>query len=115
MDAKGASAGPDDFQTVGTYAAVHDARDSEALAQGRQMSHDQLIAMTGDQRRGPVQWRQVPARQGIELLDELEAASYRTDGDRGGYDDLKRYLRQFPDGALIIATALVDDREHSHG
>lgn len=56
-------------------------------------------------------WRQVSARHGIELLAELEAASYRTEGDAAAYADLKAYLRRFPDGVLIIASAPVDDSE----
>lgn len=98
-----------ELQIAGTYAAVADATDKADLAVGRQRSHDKLIEMAGDRRRGPVEWRQIPARHGIDLLTELEAKSYRTEGDVAGYEDLKAYLRQHPRGALIIATAPVDD------
>lgn len=96
-------------QTVGTYAAVFDASDRDAIAEGRQKSHDMLIQVVGDHRRGPVSWRQVPAAYGIALLTELELASYRTEGDVAGYLEMKGYLRAHPRGALIIATAPVDD------
>lgn len=97
----------EEILTAAQFAAVRDGTDKEAIAEARRKTHDLLIEMLGERRRGGVQWRQVPAGHALNLLDDLERAAVRNEGQaaEGGYDDLRRHLkRSMIKGVLIIAT-----------
>lgn len=69
--------------------------DPANIDEAKQATHDALIDDLGDRRLGPVFWRILPARQGIDHLRSLNWPD----------TEIFRYLAKNPGGRLIIAGA----------
>lgn len=73
-------------------------QDEADLDTVRQATHDQLLADLGDTRRSGVTWHHYDAAAGLEVLDDVGITGPKA-------DDLRAYLRDNPDGVLVIASA----------
>jgi hypothetical protein len=78
-------------------------RDADDLADAKQQLHDRVVDDLGDRRSGPVVWRWWPATDGVRVLDE-----HGWPAADGG---LRQYLRDNPDGWLVVAGAPVSEGE----
>lgn len=91
---------PGDYAvTVGWCSGVDD------LDEARAKLHDSLIAMMGDQRSGPVEWRWWEGQAAHRNLDRLAAAAASADQPiRDHYRRVRAHLREWG-GIVVVAMA----------
>ena len=76
----------------------------EAVPEVRQQSHDELIYLLGDRRRGGVSWRVFRGLPAHQFLDSLIAAT--TDPTLlASYDQVRGFLREYG-GVVVVASAM---------
>lgn len=94
------------------YAAVAHRDDTEAIAIANKHTHDGVIAMAGAARTSPVRWHHVPAGRGVDVVAEhrATAAAGPSAGADSGFDDIVAFLRDHPDGLLVIAEVDIDEQ-----
>jgi hypothetical protein len=89
------------------------ARSKEALEEAQQQTHDNLIALMGDQRVGRVVWRVFDGAHARRVLAEMSAHTADPHvGPTAGfpslagyYMEIDRLLREYG-GFLVVATAM---------
>jgi hypothetical protein len=93
-----------------TYAMTVDSS-KEAITAARKQTHDQLIAMLGKRRRGPVRWAIIKPDDVTRALDQLQSfeAAAPSEGDvteDEGFEAMRVWHAEYPDGYLVVARAL---------
>lgn len=95
---------PKDQTLYARYGAVSDVENAADLEECKKLTHDGVVADLGDRRCSGVTWRIYDPDPGLEIL-ELQSPT----GEARHVAELKSFLRDHPNGALVIATAEVDD------